>query len=102
MTSQKILQFLRYRDQAIARRDWGLHRSLTADLRRWGVPDDATFVHPSGKPVHASMQPEETAAVAVTDEEAQRSKGGRPRLPRCEHGNVTDRCEFCNPELAAK
>jgi hypothetical protein len=75
--------FLMERDRARARGDNGVDRSLTADLRRLGVPDDATLAEPLGK-----------ASNGVT-------RGpGRPKKPRCEHNNVADRCIECNPELA--
>ena len=95
--------FLRERDRAQARGDWGVVRSLTADLQRLGVPDDATRLHPAGKPsrvVTEALESPQEGEVAVLEEEP-RPKGGRPKLPRCEHGNITDRCVECNPELEA-
>lgn len=70
--------FLRERDKARARGDYGVDRSLTADLRRLGVPDDATATDPTGL--------------------AEKRAIGRPRKPRCEHGQVADRCDVCNEE----
>lgn len=81
----RVTMFLRERDRAYARGDTGVIRSLTADLRRLGVRDDATLAHPGGPP---PKEPEEA-----------KPKGHK--LPRCEHENVSDRCEICNPELAA-
>jgi hypothetical protein len=84
----RIEVFITERDKALARTppDWGVWRSLTADLRRLGVPDDASLSNPSG------MSPVVTEAV---------TRGpGRPKKPRCEHDAIADRCELCNPELA--
>lgn len=83
--------FLRERDRASARNDHSVVRSLTADLRRLGVRDDATLAHPAGKPPRVE-----------TREELPAKGNGRPKLPRCEHENVADRCPECNPELVAK
>jgi hypothetical protein len=95
----KVALFLRERDRARERGDRGVIRSTTADLRRLGVSDDATLAHPSGKPSRARREPEKP--VEVVDAPVEKPKGGRPRLPRCEHENIADRCTVCNPELLA-
>ena len=95
---RKLEMFLRERDRARARGDWGVDRSITADLRRWGIPDDATLTHPTGKPKKAS----ERTSVAVEDVFPEKRKpAGRPKQPRCEHGSIADRCPECNEELLA-
>lgn len=85
--------FLQERDRAYARGDESVIRSLNLDLRRLGVPDNATMANPSGK---SSRVRRERETVVPT------KAPGRPKMPRCEHENVVDRCEICNPELAAK
>jgi len=88
---QRIEMFISERDKALARTppDWGVWRSLTADLRRLGVPDDATLgTQPLPSPSGTPSMPVE----AVT-------RGpGRPKKPRCEHNAVADRCPICNEE----
>ncbi len=106
----RVAMFLRERDRARARGDWGVDRSLTADLRRLGVPDDATTTHPSGLPrqvATAVAEPssesiDESPASREQDEEHENEKkrgAGRPKLPRCEHGQIATRCHECNEEL---
>jgi hypothetical protein len=86
----RIRMFLLERDRAYARGDSGVVKSMNAELRRLGVSDEATLANPTGKHV-------KTAGPAVLDPKPV----GRPKLPRCEHENIADRCEICNPELAA-
>lgn len=83
----KVKMFLTARDDAYARSDSGVVRSMNAELRRLGVSDDATMLDPTGR----------------------RKRNGSAERPRtrakplkCEHENVAERCEVCNPELAAK
>lgn len=82
----KVKMFLLERERAYERNDVGVIHSMNAELRRLNIPDDATFANPTGKS-------KSRGTVKST---------GRPKLPRCEHENVVDRCEICNPELAAK
>ena len=74
--------FLRDRDRARLRGDSGIDRAITADLRRLGVSDTATLADPSGK--HSNGQPQDN-----------KRKSGRPPKPRCEHGQIADRCAQC-------
>lgn len=74
----KIREFLHVRDRAYLRGDSGVVRSMNAELRRYGVPDEATLANPAG----TSRQPSK----------------GRPKLPRCEHGSIVDRCEICRED----
>ncbi len=90
MTHPKIREFLRVRDRAYAMGDVGVVRSMNAELQRLGVADTATLANPTGK--HAKP-----AGTAVMDPKPM----GRPKLPRCEHGNIADRCPGCNEELEA-
>ena len=107
MTSAKVAMFLRESDRAYARGDGGIVRSMNVELRRLGVPDDATLANPAGrsrKPSQTVSEPEVAVLEvepSIPDEEP-RNKGGRPKLPRCEHGNVADRCPDCNEELLAE
>lgn len=68
----KISYYQQVRDDAVARGDFGVARAVSADLRRWGVSEETS----------------------TTTGEVKR-KGGRPKLPRCEHGRIADRCEDC-------
>ena len=85
----KVAEWLRVRDRAYQRGDAGIVRSMNYELRRLNIPDDATFAHPSGPPK------------GRTRESAPAIRLGRPKMPRCEHENIADRCELCNPEIAA-
>jgi hypothetical protein len=70
----KVEYYQRIRDDAVARGDFGVARAVSADLRRWGVPESSS----------STTEP--------------RPKGGRPKLPRCEHGRIADRCLDCQQE----
>lgn len=89
----KVRIFLHERDRAYARGDTGIIRSMNAELRRLGVADTATLANPTGKQQRRSSNPA-SGAVAVKPQR-------REKLQRCEHENVAERCEICNPELAA-
>ncbi len=97
--NQKILQFLQARDRAAARQDWGIVRSTTADLRRWGVSDSATLANPSG--AATAGRTDETGVSVAVEERPQPNRGGRPKLPRCEHDEIATRCRICNEDEAA-
>lgn len=83
MTHPRVTMFLRERDRARARGDRGIDRALTADLLRLGVPVEATLADPTGK--HAAN----TTSNGHKPEQKRRAK------PRCEHGNVPERCQEC-------
>lgn len=71
------------RAQAHATGDRSLAAAMTADLERMGVRDDAALETVVPEPM----------------EKAVPRKGGRPKLPRCEHGNIVGRCGECpNPK----
>jgi hypothetical protein len=89
----KVRMFLYERDRARLRGDNGVIRSMNAELRRLNVPDEATLANPTGKRLKTKKEPEAVVPPKV---------GGRPKLPRCEHENIAERCPECNPELAAK
>ena len=80
----KVQMFLQARDRAWARKDYGIVRATTADLRRLGVPDDATLANPAGGKV-----------TAVAEAPAEAPRRGRPAKARCEHGAIAERCEEC-------
>lgn len=92
--NQKVRIFLHERDRAYARGDLGIIRSMNAELRRLGIKDTATLSDPTGRRERKDPDPE--AGNVVTKPRP------RGKLQRCEHENVSDRCEICNPELAAQ
>jgi hypothetical protein len=78
----KVAMLRGVRAQARVTGDRALVAAMTADLERMGVRDDA---------------PLETV-VPEPREKAVPRKGGRPKLPRCEHGRIVGRCDECpNP-----
>lgn len=88
----KIRMFLATRDDAYRRNDPGIVRSMNAELRRLGIPDEATLQNPNGR---------RSLGRRIREETAPAKSPGRPKLPRCEHENIADRCPECNPELVA-
>jgi hypothetical protein len=72
------------RAQAHATGDHALAAAMTADLERMGVCDET--IAPVGH----------ETAVPAPMEKAVPKKGGRPKLPRCEHGRIVGRCEECD------
>jgi hypothetical protein len=56
---------------------------MNVELSRMGYVDPATVQAPNGN------------GATVTVEKPVR-KGGRPKLPRCEHGLIEQRCDICN------
>ena len=78
----RVREFLRARDAARLRNDYGMVRAMTVELRRLGVSDDATLVDPTGrhKPKDEKPKPET------------KRRGAKPR---CEHGKDPARCEEC-------
>ena len=73
----KVQYYTQIRDDALARGDMGIARAVTADLRRWVVSEESS---------------------STPTMEAKR-KSGRPKLPRCEHGQIAYRCASCNDEM---
>lgn len=78
---QKAAMLRGVRDEARARGDRALEAAMTADLERMGIHDAVAGGFETAVP-----EPLETVVPR---------KGGRPRLPRCEHGRITGRCEDC-------
>lgn len=83
----KVRLFLAERDRAYARGDTGVIRSLSADLRRWGVPDTATLANPSGK-----------RQKGADGGRTRQTAPPKPKPAKCEHGSVVERCPECSPE----
>jgi len=83
-----IAYLLEMRSRAERAGDRGQARALTADLRRQG---------------HADVPVALETAVPEPMEHAVPRKGGRPKLPRCEHGKIVGRCLDCEeiPDAAA-
>lgn len=75
------------RDKAHATGDHALAAAMTADLERMGIRDPT----PVAGFETAIPEPLETAVPR---------KGGRPRRPRCEHGNIVGRCGECDHDAA--
>lgn len=92
----RISMFLEERDRARVRGDQGVIRSLTADLLRLGVPADATLANPTGKHGNGNGNGHADGGETATATVAPKRKGGRPRLPRCEHDAIAERCPICN------
>lgn len=75
--------FMTARDRAEKRGDWNMVRCMNVELARMGYVDPATVAEPVSNG---------NGSVAV---EEPKRKGGRPKLPRCEHGQIADRCQEC-------
>lgn len=102
----KLELFLATRADALRRGDRSVYRTMTAELERLGIVEDAPGpVFPAFNPatlaVAGSAPVMETATVdaperAVPDAPKRR---GRPPRPRCEHGKIVGReCLDCEEE----
>ena len=80
--------FLRERERARARGDRGVERCMTVELDRMGYSEP--------RPVETATPDREAVETAVPAK-----KNGRPKLPRCEHGNIVGRCLDCDEEPEA-
>jgi hypothetical protein len=80
------------RERARGIGDVGLESACNADLSRLGYREEIDAA------VDAVME------TAVPDLELERAvpekprRGGRPKLPRCEHNNIVGRCAACDEE----
>lgn len=87
--------FLGVRAQARALGDRGLEDAMNADLARIGYIDPGTVerIETAAHETTAVRAPER----AVPQRTAPREKrtGGRPKLPRCEHGKTPGHCAKC-------
>ena len=79
--------FLDARARARASGDHNLARALTADLARYGIVDTVVPVETAGGL--------ETTAIRAPERAVPQNRGGRPRLPRCEHGKTPGKCRNC-------
>jgi hypothetical protein len=70
------------RERARALGDTNLERACNADLDRYGYRELATVIP---LPERSVVKP----------------RRGRPKLPRCEHGQIVGRCVECDGDLAA-
>ncbi len=77
--------FLHERERARARGDRGVERCMNVELDRMGYRDP--------HPVETAVLDDGAVETAVPAK-----KGGRPKLPRCEHGNIASRCLECEDE----
>jgi len=87
-----IAYLLSMREKAVAHGDLGTYRAITADLRRHGYADN--------DPRTRAGEGFETAVPEGMEQAVPKPKGGRPKLPRCEHGRIVGRCEECRHEDA--
>ena len=82
----RIQMFLQTRARARVLGDMNLERCMNVELQRLGYRD----------------QPIETAVPDRDEfERAVPQKGGRPKLPRCEHGKIVGRCVDCDEDEVA-
>lgn len=91
--NQNVPMFLDARARARASGDRGLERAVQADLDRIGYREPAGPVRvetEAGLETTAVRAPERAVPQAP-----ERRKGGRPPLPRCEHGKTPGHCTRC-------
>jgi hypothetical protein len=81
----KIGYLISMRDKARAQGDRNQARAIEADLARLGYREDAAA-------------PMETAAYEAPERAEDKRRGGRPRLPRCEHDQIVGRCAACEED----
>lgn len=87
----RIELFLSAREDAARHGDRNLVRAMNADLARLGYVDaHGAGVRETATP--AAMETPETPAAPP------KNKGGRKRLPRCEHDKIEGRCRQCAAE----
>lgn len=90
--------FRRELASAKARGDVGMARCMAVELQRMGDrPLEVADPPPAEKVVPALRETTDPAPL----ERAVPSRGGRPKMPRCEHGQIAARCVECNDDLAA-
>jgi len=85
-----VAYLLSMREKAVAQGDLGTYRAITADLRRHGYADD--------DPRTRADEGFETAVPDEMERAVPKPKGGRPKLPRCEHGRIVGRCMECESD----
>lgn len=90
MIPSKLEMLLADRDRARAANDVGLDRAITADLRRMGVADDATY--------DRVTRPQQQQRASRARNGALGTLKGRQVKPKCEHGRPPERCEDCRIE----
>ena len=83
---------LQRREYARRSRDTALERACNADLARFGYDDQSALGHVRQQETTVATVPEQEQAVPPAP------KRGRRPLPRCEHGQIADRCIECNQE----
>lgn len=110
------------RAKASALGDRGVYQAITADLRRIGYVEPAAEAAPeppppapapervetdTGRETTTVQAPERAVPQAPTParkpaterrgraKSAKKNRGGRPPLPRCQHGRIVGRCGKC-------
>lgn len=83
MIPSKTAMLLDARAKARARGDYGVERAVNADLARMGVTS-------TPRPV-----PRQQSVQRPTGHAHEKKGPGRPPLPRCEHGQIANRCPEC-------
>jgi hypothetical protein len=87
--------FLAAKIRATARGDAGIARCMTVELERMGNP------HLLEQAVPPAMErPERDDRETADPPPMETRKGGRPKLPRCEHGQIVGRCVDCEDGAA--
>ncbi len=75
---------LRQRAQAVG--DRNMEAAMDHELERMGIA-----AKPAPAPTETATPPPMTTAVPPKP----KPRGGRPKLPRCPHGNIEGRCGKC-------
>lgn len=88
--------------------DTGLESACNADLSRYGYRDEPVMVFDEAMALAdvplREVLGEGSVEIAVPVDELERAvpdkprRGGRPKLPRCEHNNIVGRCDACDEE----
>lgn len=87
MASSEYLLDMRAR--AREQGDLGQVRAINADLARIGYSEPTRIETATGMETTAVRAPERAIP------HVKKNRGGRPPLPRCEHGQIQGRCTKC-------
>ena len=91
--ANKLRNFMQIRADALALGDLRLARAMDVEIARIG------YRVPQGVHIYQEGAHETTQAIALEEQAIpEKVKRGRPPKPRCEHGNLLERCEDCRLE----